>query len=68
MEQDYVKTHNQDGLVLLSVGDHVFHPSARRKTRPRVPAIESSRFVFSSQVVTKYRNSSRSLYWLVSSK
>lgn len=115
MEQDYVKTHNQDGLVLLSVGDHVFHPSvsrrgeelsklnwrndvevtcnvttqnsqfltetnlrrfrwkttdlienARRKRRPRVPAIE--RFVFTSQVVTKHSNSSRSLYWLVSSK
>ena len=30
MEQDYVKTHNQDGLVLLSVGEHVFHPSASR--------------------------------------
>ena len=30
MEQDYVKTHNQDGLVLLPVGDHVFHPSASR--------------------------------------
>ena len=105
----------QDGLVLLSVGEHVFHPSAsrngeqlsklnwrndvevtcnvttqnsqfltetnlrrfrwkttdlienaRRKRRPRVPAIE--RFVFTSQVVTKHSNSSRSLYWLVSSK
>ena len=31
MEQDYVKTHNQDGLVLLSVGDHVFHPSVSRR-------------------------------------
>ena len=30
MEQDYVKTHNQDGLVLLSVGHHVFRPSASR--------------------------------------
>ena len=30
MEQDYVKTHNQYGLVLLPVGDHVFHPSASR--------------------------------------
>lgn len=30
MEQDQVKTHNQYGLVLLSVGDHVFHPSASR--------------------------------------
>lgn len=31
MEQYYVKTHNQDGLVLLSVGDHVFHPSVSRR-------------------------------------
>ena len=31
MEQDYVKTHNQYGLVLLSVGDYVFHLSVSRR-------------------------------------